>query len=160
MNEPRPGKRLLVLDLDYSTLLICWYETILIILCSHGGHEAAHHRILTAGRVRETWIARVSRTVGQLSKAQIRRSPGYFCRVYPHYDIVIWSQTHWRWLETKLVELGVIGGTRNYKVVWAASSLLYHPRANAMVGLLCVGPNHDVSGKQDFPGRRRQLKSM
>ena len=37
-------------------------------------------------------------------------------RVYPHYDIVIWSQTHWRWLETKLVELGMIGGTRNYRV--------------------------------------------
>ena len=26
MNEPRPGKRLLVLDLDYSALLICWNE--------------------------------------------------------------------------------------------------------------------------------------
>lgn len=27
--------------------------------------------------------------------------------VYPHYDLVIWSQTSWRWLESKLVELCV-----------------------------------------------------
>ena len=37
-------------------------------------------------------------------------------RAYEHYDIVIWSQTHWRWVESKLVELGILGGTRNYKV--------------------------------------------
>lgn len=36
--------------------------------------------------------------------------------VYPHYDIVMWSQTHWRWLETKLVELGILGGDTQYKV--------------------------------------------
>lgn len=36
--------------------------------------------------------------------------------VYPHYDIVMWSQTHWRWLETKLVELGILGGDTTYKV--------------------------------------------
>ncbi len=36
--------------------------------------------------------------------------------MYPHYDIVMWSQTHWRWLETKLVELGILGGDTSYKV--------------------------------------------
>jgi len=30
--------------------------------------------------------------------------------VYPYYDVVIWSQTSWRWLENKLIELGMIGG--------------------------------------------------
>ncbi|KDE08451.1 hypothetical protein MVLG_01233 [Microbotryum lychnidis-dioicae p1A1 Lamole] len=29
--------------------------------------------------------------------------------ISPFYDIVIWSQTSWRWLETKLVELDIIG---------------------------------------------------
>lgn len=43
--------------------------------------------------------------------------------VYPHYDIVIWSQTHWRWLESKLVELGIIGGDSNYKICFVADSL-------------------------------------
>lgn len=28
----------------------------------------------------------------------------------------MWSQTHWRWLETKLVELGILGGDATYKV--------------------------------------------
>lgn len=36
--------------------------------------------------------------------------------VYPFYDIVIWSQTSWMWLESKLVELGVLGGEGRYKV--------------------------------------------
>jgi hypothetical protein len=48
-------------------------------------------------------------------------------RVYPHYDIVIWSQTHWSWLETKLVELGVIGGPRNYKVCFVADRTTMFP---------------------------------
>jgi len=37
-------------------------------------------------------------------------------RCYQHYDIVIWSQTHWRWLESKLVELEIVGGPHNYKI--------------------------------------------
>lgn len=36
--------------------------------------------------------------------------------VYPHYDICIWSQTSWVWLETKLAELGMVGADRGYKV--------------------------------------------
>jgi len=53
--------------------------------------------------------------------------------IYPHYDICIWcermdlargpslivlpfrSQTSWIWLETKLVELGMVGSDKNYK---------------------------------------------
>ncbi|KAG6814565.1 hypothetical protein H0H92_000093 [Tricholoma furcatifolium] len=52
--------------------------------------------------------------------------------VYPYYDICIWyrtslslllqdsvsprSQTSWIWLETKLVELGMVGSNRNYQI--------------------------------------------
>jgi len=53
--------------------------------------------------------------------------------IYPYYDICIWceqmdparglsfivlsfrSQTSWIWLETKLVELGMVGSDKNYK---------------------------------------------
>ncbi|KAJ1480511.1 hypothetical protein T484DRAFT_1810443 [Baffinella frigidus] len=28
--------------------------------------------------------------------------------VHPHYDIVVWSQTSWRWLELKLTEMGIL----------------------------------------------------
>jgi ubiquitin-like domain-containing CTD phosphatase 1 len=33
----------------------------------------------------------------------------YFLQeIYQHYDIAIWSQTHWKWLEIKLIELGLL----------------------------------------------------
>jgi len=28
--------------------------------------------------------------------------------VYRHYDIVVWSQTNWKWLEMKLTEMGML----------------------------------------------------
>ncbi|KAF9520000.1 hypothetical protein BS47DRAFT_1370540 [Hydnum rufescens UP504] len=36
--------------------------------------------------------------------------------VYPYYDICIWSQTSWVWLETKLVELRMLGCDQPYKI--------------------------------------------
>ena len=32
----------------------------------------------------------------------------FLTKCYPYYDIVVWSQTSWRWLETKLIELGMV----------------------------------------------------
>lgn len=33
----------------------------------------------------------------------------YFLQqIYQYYDIAIWSQTHWKWLEIKLIELGML----------------------------------------------------
>ncbi|KAK7694025.1 hypothetical protein QCA50_003601 [Cerrena zonata] len=43
--------------------------------------------------------------------------------IYPYYDICIWSQTSWIWLETKLVELGMLGGHHNYQISFG--SLVY-----------------------------------
>ncbi|WVN85072.1 HAD hydrolase, family IIID [Cryptococcus depauperatus CBS 7841] len=82
MNEPRQGKRLLVLDLDYT--------------------------IVDTKPLLE----------GSLPPSECAR-PGlheFLEQVYPYYDIAIWSQTSWRWLETKLVELDLIGGHRAYKI--------------------------------------------
>ncbi|GMH46813.1 hypothetical protein TrRE_jg6887, partial [Triparma retinervis] len=36
----------------------------------------------------------------------------FLAAIYPHYDIVIWSQTSWRWLEVKLTELGFLTSSR------------------------------------------------
>jgi ubiquitin-like domain-containing CTD phosphatase 1 len=47
--------------------------------------------------------------------------------VYPYYDICVWSQTHWRWLESKLVEIGMIGGDRNYKVSFVSDRTTMFP---------------------------------
>jgi ubiquitin-like domain-containing CTD phosphatase 1 len=37
----------------------------------------------------------------------------------PYYDYVIWSQTHWRWLEQKLIELDMVGPSKkgSYNIV-------------------------------------------
>lgn len=79
----RPGKKLLVLDLDYTLL-----DT----------------KPLTSGMLPADECAR----------------PGlheFLELAYVHYDICIWSQTKWTWLEAKLVELGMVGDERrNYKI--------------------------------------------
>ncbi|KAK0532493.1 hypothetical protein OC835_003322 [Tilletia horrida] len=78
INEPRPGKRLLVLDLDYT-------------------------------------LADTKRLLDTNSYALDAARPGlheFLAAVYPDYDIVIWSQTSWRWLEVKLVELQMLADPR------------------------------------------------
>ncbi|OWZ65226.1 HAD hydrolase, family IIID [Cryptococcus neoformans] len=82
MNAPREGKKLLVLDLDYTIV-----DT----------------KPLLSGTLPSSECAR----------------PGlhdFLELVYPHYDIVIWSQTSWRWLETKLIELDLFSDSRGYKI--------------------------------------------
>ncbi|KAJ6531234.1 HAD-like domain-containing protein [Mycena capillaripes] len=78
----RQGKKLLVLDIDYTIL-----DT----------------KPLTSGSLPPAECAR----------------PGlheFLEAIYPYYDICIWSQTSWIWLETKLVELGMIGSDKNYQI--------------------------------------------
>jgi len=84
MNPLREGKRLLVLDLDYTIL-----DT----------------KPLTSGALPPAECARP-------------RLHEFLEAVYPYYDICIWSQTSWVWLETKLVELGMVGSDRNYKIAF------------------------------------------
>ncbi|KAJ6242974.1 ubiquitin-like domain-containing ctd phosphatase 1 [Anaeramoeba flamelloides] len=33
-------------------------------------------------------------------------------KLYPHYDIVFWSQTKWNWIEAKLFEMGVLSNPK------------------------------------------------
>ncbi|KAG8836985.1 hypothetical protein FRC20_006845 [Serendipita sp. 405] len=84
MNELREGKKLLVLDLDYTIL-----DT----------------KPLTSGALPPSECAR----------------PGlheFLEAVYPYYDICIWSQTSWVWIETKLAELDLHNENRNYKIAF------------------------------------------
>ncbi|KAF8651427.1 hypothetical protein AX16_004729 [Volvariella volvacea WC 439] len=80
----REGKKLLVLDIDYTIL-----DT----------------KPLTSGSLPPAECAR----------------PGlheFLEVIYPYYDICIWSQTSWVWLETKLVELEMVGSSRNYQIAF------------------------------------------
>lgn len=85
MNPPRPGKKLLVLDLDGC--------------------------VLDTGTWKEPNFS---------TQMFMRPYLHDFLRlISPYYDIVIWSQTSWRWLEQKLVELDIIGPSKraDYPVV-------------------------------------------
>jgi ubiquitin-like domain-containing CTD phosphatase 1 len=83
MNPPRDGKPLLVLDLDH-TLLDFSSKTL--------QRDSA------------------TRAPGQGMAAIMKRPfmDDFLAMCYPFYDIVVWSQTSWRWLETKLIELGMV----------------------------------------------------
>lgn len=84
MNQPREGKPLLVLDLDH-TLLDFSSRTMLA--------DTSTQRL------------------GDGSAAQMKRPymDEFLTSAYRQYDLVVWSQTSWRWLETKLTELGMLG---------------------------------------------------
>jgi ubiquitin-like domain-containing CTD phosphatase 1 len=74
VNEPREGKKLLVLDLDHCLL-----------------HFS-------------------SSSSSQVTPEQMKRPfmDEFLSECYVHYDLVIWSQTSWRWVEIKLTELGML----------------------------------------------------
>lgn len=97
MNPPRPGKPLLVLDLDHTLL------------------DFSSRQILTAGSAAgsdlfsNTAIAGPPRSSDHIVAAMKRPFMNEFLTTcYRHYDLVVWSQTSWRWLETKLIELGML----------------------------------------------------
>jgi len=71
IQQPRPGRRLLVLDLDY-TVFDC----------------------------RE----------GSLGIEELKRPflDPFLVETYKKYDIVVWSQTKWKWVEMKCTELGLL----------------------------------------------------
>jgi ubiquitin-like domain-containing CTD phosphatase 1 len=78
INPPRPGKKLLVLDLDYT--------------------------LFDMKSKADTF-------------AQLKRpfTDFFLTQCYRYYDLVIWSQTSWRWLEIKLTELGILSHP-HYKI--------------------------------------------
>jgi ubiquitin-like domain-containing CTD phosphatase 1 len=82
INPPREGKPLLVLDLDHTLLDFS----------------------------RRALESDTTHQVGQGSAALMKRPymDEFLIDVYKYYDLVVWSQTSWRWLETKLIELGMI----------------------------------------------------
>ena len=83
INEPREGKPLLVLDLDHT--LLC-FSSKALLQRTESFDDAQDH------------VARMQRPYMH----------EFLTSAYRHYDLVVWSQTSWRWLETKLVELGMI----------------------------------------------------
>lgn len=74
LQQPREGKRLLVLDLDY-TLFDC-------------------------------------KSSAPIERCKRPFTDDLLIEVYPFYDIAVWSQTRWHWVEAKLTELGLLTNPR------------------------------------------------
>jgi len=88
MEPLRPGKKLLVLDIDYT--------------------------ILDTKPLLDGSLPPMECTRPYLHK--------FLEEIYPFYDICVWSQTSWVWLEAKLHEIGMIGGAQTYKVNFVLDS--------------------------------------
>ena len=82
MHQPREGKPLLVLDLDHTLL------------------DFSRKQVIRAN----------TSEVGDHSVAALKRPfmDEFLTNSYKYYDLAVWSQTSWRWLETKLTELGML----------------------------------------------------
>lgn len=100
MNKPRSGKKLLVLDLDHTLMHFDSKEEGQVGSTS----SSTNHNFYRANH-NETYCNVMKRPYLE-----------YFLTcVYSHYDICLWSQTHWKWIEIKCNELG-ISGNRNFKI--------------------------------------------
>lgn len=97
MNEPRPGKPLMVLDLDHTLLDFC-RKTIERSVNSNSDRSMNSSTILSTDE-----------TIERMKRPYMDE---FLSRVYQFYDLVVWSQTSWRWLETKLIELGMLTNAR------------------------------------------------
>jgi ubiquitin-like domain-containing CTD phosphatase 1 len=82
MNEPREGFPLMVLDLDHT----------LLDFSSKALQQDSTH------------------IVGEGNALSMKRPymDEFLAAAYKDYDLVVWSQTSWRWLEVKLTELGMV----------------------------------------------------
>ena len=101
MHEPRKGKPLMVLDLDH-TLLDFSRKSI--------------EQVSTADRIAEangggatSSAATTQETIERMKRPFMDE---FLAKAYQSYDLVVWSQTSWRWLETKLIELGMLTNPR------------------------------------------------
>lgn len=74
IHEPRPTKKLLVLDLDYT-----------ILDCKKISEEGVNLADYTRPYLQE-----------------------FLAVCFKEYDIAVWSQTHWKWVEIKLTEMGLL----------------------------------------------------
>mmetsp|Transcript_52225 Transcript_52225/g.122364 ORF Transcript_52225/g.122364 Transcript_52225/m.122364 type:complete len:206 (-) Transcript_52225:35-652(-) len=82
MNAPRPGKKLLVLDLDYTLF-------DMKSAAEQVTGSSAHNNLDSADLVRPY-------------------THWFLEKLYPHYDLIVWSQTSWKYIEMKLTDMGLL----------------------------------------------------
>ena len=96
MNPPRKGKKLMVLDLDHTLLDFSSKKIV---------NTAANNTASSTSIANNNTTLTTQETINQMKRPYMDE---FLAQMYQHYDLVVWSQTSWRWLETKLVELGML----------------------------------------------------
>ena len=117
MNPPREGKKLMVLDLDHTLLD---FSSKKIVSTDRAAAAAATGSATATGDDGNGGVAVASATATVQETIDQMKRPfmdEFLSAMYVHYDLVVWSQTSWRWLETKLVELGMLTNP-NYRYVF------------------------------------------
>ncbi|KYQ91871.1 ubiquitin-like domain-containing CTD phosphatase 1 [Tieghemostelium lacteum] len=109
MNEPRPGKKLLVLDLDHTIL------------------DFKDQDVLNMKRP---------------------YLDDFLTTIYEHFDIAIWSQTSWKWIDIKLSEMGMLTNPK-YKISFVMDQTL----------MFSVTTYRNVNGK-DRTKFKHQVKAL
>jgi ubiquitin-like domain-containing CTD phosphatase 1 len=103
MNEPRPNKPLLVLDLDHTLLD---FSSKSLLLSQQQYNQNDDTSVTPNINNNSNTNSNNNNNIADTMKRPFMDD--FLIQCYYYYDIVIWSQTSWRWLETKLIELNMI----------------------------------------------------
>ncbi|CAJ0968362.1 unnamed protein product [Ranitomeya imitator] len=159
LNPPREGKKLLVLDVDYTLFgqyvaLASWlvrpgcpepYGAVYTMESDGAGHKSLVKKNNHENRLRHyPGDHRSCAETGlELMRPYLHE---FLTSAYEDYDIVIWSATSMKWIEAKMKELGV-STNENYKITFmldsAAMITVHTPRR----GLIAVKPLGVIWGK-------------
>lgn len=105
MNEPREGKKLLVLDIDYT---LFDHRSV-----AETGNELMRpylHEFLT-----DAYNVSIVTVLSEWLNT--RMNSKLFRKLFQSYDIVIWSATNMKWIEEKMRLLGVASHSE-YKIAF------------------------------------------
>lgn len=117
MNPPREGKKLMVLDLDHTLLDFSSKKIVSTDRAANNNSGTSNSSSddvnnnnnggngIASASASASASATVQETIDQMKRPFMDE---FLSAMYEHYDLVVWSQTSWRWLETKLVELGML----------------------------------------------------
>lgn len=116
MNQPRKGKPLLVLDLDH-TLLDFSSKQIQQLGPSSDDTAAA------IGGLQQQQSNTTTTTNSVIDSMKRPFMDKFLECAYKWFDLAVWSQTHRKWLEIKLIELGMINDRYKFCFVLDKASM-------------------------------------